>query len=861
MRLNSLSSGLIGHWMLDAKHGAKDLSGYCIHPETRCFFGAGFKMAKDAVEGDTLYQDNGKFSTIKNIIPSQYSGELIKIKARAVPAIKLTPSHRVLVVDKDVVYKYRKNKWRDKTPFNFTPRWVEAGKLQEGDYFIVPKPYFKEEDISFDIITLTARQNIINDLLDGVTLGEIEKKYQDVKKTSILRYKYITQQYTDPIGENVLFDAELAELFGWYLAEGSTNHSKGSGSYDIVFSLSSKEEKEVERLQYLLKEKLGLSSLKYIRGTSCIVRARSRQFKIFLDKNFGRGAKNKYIPDWLLNAKKELVRAFLLAYNKGDGCVTETRRDRDYPMVCFETSSPQLVTGITLLLMKLDVCPNIFEMNHPRQMEIRKGEMINQDYGWDIRVTSLDMLKLYPDIRTSKRNVQPYFQDDQNFYIRVSKVEREPYEGIVYDFETETHTIGMPFIIHNSNHGTAAQGGLTVGGATDRHGQAGGATQVSADSSKKIIVPNNSALSPSQISISLWLKAVAFAPYRPFVFKGTVKTHPFTDGYGILGLDEGNAITFYVNHSDNYCVWKALTVGDWHHVVGTYDGSYLRLYVDTVAATPVAYSGAINHAGDLILGSVNASATTEGTFQDVRIYNRALSQTEITMLYDSYKPRTVLQSINESGLLLYLDAGNKSSYPGTGATWKDLSGNGYNATLANTTFSAANGGSLVFNGSNAYGQTINTPFTAGTPFTAIVWAKSSVLSANSNLFGNKEADSSTVGMAIRWPGSTVFHVLKTDTDLRSINFGVATPFGWTCFAAQRSADGYNKVYLNGAYLTGAPISGVATDRFPYFNIGCATPTAGQYFNGSIAQILVYQRALSQAEITQNYNATKGRFNL
>ncbi len=57
-------------------------------------------------------------------------------------------------------------------------------------------------------------------------------------------------------------------------------------------------------------------------------------------------------------------------------------------------------------------------------------------------------------------------------------------------------------------------------------------------------------------------------------------------------------------------------------------------------------------------------------------------------------------SIVTDGLVLCLDAANSRSYPGTGATWTDLKG-GNNGTLENgPTFDAANGGSIVFDGTD-----------------------------------------------------------------------------------------------------------------------------------------------------------------
>jgi hypothetical protein len=60
-------------------------------------------------------------------------------------------------------------------------------------------------------------------------------------------------------------------------------------------------------------------------------------------------------------------------------------------------------------------------------------------------------------------------------------------------------------------------------------------------------------------------------------------------------------------------------------------------------------------------------------------------------------------SIVTDGLVLCLDAGNPKSYPGSGTTWTDLSGNGNNGTLVNGVgYSGDNLGSLSFDGVNDY---------------------------------------------------------------------------------------------------------------------------------------------------------------
>ena len=64
-----------------------------------------------------------------------------------------------------------------------------------------------------------------------------------------------------------------------------------------------------------------------------------------------------------------------------------------------------------------------------------------------------------------------------------------------------------------------------------------------------------------------------------------------------------------------------------------------------------------------------------------------------------------------NGLVLALDAANTKSYPGSGTVWSDLTPNGNNGALTNgPTFNSANGGSIVFDGTNDYLQGVSTNY-------------------------------------------------------------------------------------------------------------------------------------------------------
>lgn len=222
-----------------------------------------------------------------------------------------------------------------------------------------------------------------------------------------------------------------------------------------------------------------------------------------------------------------------------------------------------------------------------------------------------------------------------------------------------------------------------------------------------------------------------------------------------------------------------------------------------------------------------------------------------------------IPSINEQGLLLHLDAGRRSSYPGSGATWRDLSGNGYHATLYGATYSPLNGGCMVFDGTDDYAVTATTSFTAGSNYTISLWYYVVSGKTSCPIMTNKDYYNTGQGINITTDISANSLVIqqKTSGELLQLSTLCGADGVWENLVATRSGTALNR-YKNGA-LVGSPVtcSGTVMDAYSYFSIAKIPGAGAVYYNGRIGEIKVYQRALSQAEITQNYNATRGRFGL
>ena len=201
-----------------------------------------------------------------------------------------------------------------------------------------------------------------------------------------------------------------------------------------------------------------------------------------------------------------------------------------------------------------------------------------------------------------------------------------------------------------------------------------------------------------------------------------------------------------------------------------------------------------------------------------------------------------------NGLVMYLDAANIKSYPGTGTTWTDVSANGKNGTLVNTpTYSATNSGSLVFNGTTNY-ITSTITFTSGQALTIIGWLYSTETTATYRNF----FDSVVQNPMIWWntSGSIEFDAAQytTSTVYRNqwVQVALSKPTG-------SSSASY---YVNGVLVGTGTAYTVPTATPTWFNRACA-----QSWLGSCSTVQVYNRALSAAEITQNFNALRGRYGI
>ena len=233
-----------------------------------------------------------------------------------------------------------------------------------------------------------------------------------------------------------------------------------------------------------------------------------------------------------------------------------------------------------------------------------------------------------------------------------------------------------------------------------------------------------------------------------------------------------------------------------------------------------------------------------------------------------------------SGLILHLDAGNSASYPGSGTTWTDLSGSGYNFTVQSGSWVSA-GAASYFNFSGSFccakrvvgGVLTDVPAVAnGTImiFSSILNSTATwrtltrgaagagdhqvIIQQTSNILGTYDNTLPADFISNVFDVSTI---LNYTTKFNCLYWKLSTSSPYYAFGYNNVFAGTNITNVNATFNTGfASIGG--------FHDGNATVTssanASQYW-GNIGVFLYYNRHLTNEEITQNFNALRGRYDI
>ncbi len=421
--------------------------------------------------------------------------------------------------------------------------------------------------------------------------------------------------------------------------------------------------------------------------------------------------------------------------------------------------------------------------------------------------------------------------------------------GHLVAFYTFDEPFGEKFIDRSGNgntgtfHGEVFNDGV-VHGATWVNGKFGKALQFDGVNDYVEISEGNSLNITAQITVEAWVYSnngwntivAKDCPYNTY------------KGYA-LGLTSSGRPIFRVGNGSTY--YTVIAVNDirngWHHVVGTYDGSYLRIYVDgTEKASPVSFSGSIASTSvNVKIGIRPCAGYFNGTIDEIRIYNRALTEEEIKSIY---KNNTFIRD----GLVAYwrFDEGDGS-----------VAHDSHHIVYSSNKGGSKYGNAISFDGVNDYVD-FNSFGPGVTPneFTLSFWLYSRIpTGTTSHCFVLKPVGGTVLN---RWEvsfhnGERIELYLHNGTTSSAVSTTIPNPQNnWHHIVVVFKADEKEEIYIDGTLAkseTPAFSGGIGnSDR--YFQIGSRGWYASDniYFNGTIDDVRIYNRSLNETEIKLLY---------
>ena len=314
-----------------------------------------------------------------------------------------------------------------------------------------------------------------------------------------------------------------------------------------------------------------------------------------------------------------------------------------------------------------------------------------------------------------------------------------------------------------------------------------------------------------------------------------------------------------------------LTLGAWHHVVGTCASNTLKFYVNGVLQSGTNNTASLYNANKFMIGAnANGEATFKGAITEVSVLNEVLTLAKVQELYNDGEALDALTHSSVANLVGYWR--NEGS-----SEWTDLSidGNGdsngnhgdpqsitENLILPEGQNNRDTQGFLMNsvrnNGLNndkmnniaSYIDIGSTTLAAGTAYSMMAWLKPSDLSTN------------------YWFGSGVnYFSINTSSSILVNHNNVGDSFTvsemtvdeWLHLAIVRDTSNLVTVYVDGIANGGATLDTETADQpFTYQYIGATGTNPTYTFNGQIDDVAIYDTELSAAQVLRNYKAGKGR---
>jgi hypothetical protein len=383
----------------------------------------------------------------------------------------------------------------------------------------------------------------------------------------------------------------------------------------------------------------------------------------------------------------------------------------------------------------------------------------------------------------------------------------------------------------------------------------------------------NSIYSNNQFTLQIWIKYDDSGQYRNIA--GVLKNSDFT--FFAIGMRVGIFNNLFFDGVFNGSRVTQTIINDispfrnaWVNVTASYRNGSLKTYFNGVLVLTTSTTGQLDNftSNSFKIAEQAGYGYFKGNISNFNLYNKQLTDIEILQNYQAQLPTIVGENFITNGLVLYLDAKYKTSYPGTGTTWNNVSGvsGGTNTLVNGPVYSGTSGGTITFDGTDDYAD-FNAP-NLGTTVTVEMWCKIGSGYSNKMFFGWDRYDVWCNG------GNIGFNTAASD--LYGISSSSVSSLGlvnnWKHYVFEMRSDvpyTNNKIYINGTSQTLSQQIGTENASVRNFNNGNGRIAFWRNGSGAgtfnmpmeCAVFKVYNRSLTQNEINQNFNATKSRFGI
>jgi ribonucleoside-diphosphate reductase alpha chain len=358
----------------------------------------GGKLAKDIEIGDEVLTHKGRYKKVIDIILTKNQKDIYKIKvsSRMTP-LYITGNHLVLT----------------------NLGWVRCDELNPDYHFIAINGDIEyiEKDYEIDLkLFCDFEPNIINGKICKLITDNI--KYKKRSKNGVYVDNYSTPK------EKIQIDNDLAWAFGLWFAEGSLSIRDGSPC-GIRITYNTKDEKELgDRWFHIMSEKFGLKGNIY--NSICNRNGKSTSWSNAninsniigrLFESFGKGCKEKTIPQWIIDLPKDKLNFFLKGILDGDGTKTKSKSNR------ITVANPKMLLQIYQIGLKLGLQMSL-------QMQQKAGKLATTNY-----VYTCSFISYETDNRRSSKFAIKF--NDGLYYSKIKEILKTDKLEDVYDFAVE----------------------------------------------------------------------------------------------------------------------------------------------------------------------------------------------------------------------------------------------------------------------------------------------------------------------------------------------------------------------------------------------------------------------------------------